>query len=489
MRLPWKSHGDGAWAAILGYGYFFGVLSTTLLMRLWDQVGLDQSFLGIGATLSLVTAVGWWVAGTATASVAVRSQAGVACFGWAKLLVVLLAGVLALRLASIVAEVVWRPLYPWDAWWHWAAKAKVWVELRDLVAFVPPQQWLGQTPGTQPVYTIDAWNYPPTVPLIQTWMGLALGRWDDSLINLPWVQCLVAMALALYGQSRQWGASALQALVFVYLLASMPMVDTHAALAGYADIWLGAFYLLAFMSFSQWLRSGERSQLILAAVFAAGCTQIKVPGLVWSLTFLPALGATLLSRRWLAAISAVTLVAVVVTVTVGGFSVELPGVGDFKLTAGEVVIPYLGRYVFDYHPAWRPLGENLFVLANWHLMVFMVLAQFVLALPRLLAKPEYRVMTLPIATGFLFLAIVFFFTDEYRYAADYSIVNRAILHMVPALVFFALVLYRGLLEPKGPLANTTCPSDDPAQVLAPGREAPQSRQPNKHYAPTAREQR
>ncbi len=50
--------------------------------------------------------------------------------------------------------------------------------------FVTASEWLN---GTVPNGYIDAApHYPGTVPLIQVWAALLIGRWDDALVNLPW---------------------------------------------------------------------------------------------------------------------------------------------------------------------------------------------------------------------------------------------------------------------------------------------------------------
>jgi hypothetical protein len=103
---------------------------------------------------------------------------------------------LALRFALLGLAVTWQPLYPWDAWIQWATKARVWYELGRLAPFALPDAWFAANGA---VYFDSAPHYPSTMPLLQVWANLALGRWDDALMNWPWWQIAVALTLAVYG--------------------------------------------------------------------------------------------------------------------------------------------------------------------------------------------------------------------------------------------------------------------------------------------------
>ena len=86
---------------------------------------------------------------------------------------------------------------------------------------------------------------PAAINLIQVWANLGIGAWDDAKMNIAWPLLLGALALAAYGQARRVEASPLAAAVVAYLMASIPMLDAHAALAGYADLPLSVTFGLA----------------------------------------------------------------------------------------------------------------------------------------------------------------------------------------------------------------------------------------------------
>ena len=237
---------------VTGYGYLIGVLVLTVVMRGLDVAGLRISLNNMVSVLMPLLALGLAHAyrlqrpfGGALLSPEFRELG----LGW-KFLGVGLLLLVAYRAGCLGLEVYWRPLFPWDAYMHWATKAKVFTATESLQPFVDYDQWLMRFGDG--VYTDIHPDYPITTPLLQTWMNLMLGRWDDALMNLPWVALYVAGGLAFFGQVRAAGLVPLAALVFTYFLLSMPGLNVQVALAGYADIFMGMYFLAAVMAFYQW---------------------------------------------------------------------------------------------------------------------------------------------------------------------------------------------------------------------------------------------
>ncbi|CAH1904826.1 conserved membrane hypothetical protein [Candidatus Nitrotoga sp. HW29] len=423
LRAPWLKATGITWPTLLGYGYLGGILLTTLVMRLLDTLGIRLGFFSIGLTLLLLTLAGAWLGRKEPWRIRLPGADWHSLAGWRKIVYAVLLAAILIRLTGLGLEIVWRPLFPWDAWSQWATKARVWYELGHLATFVPADVWLGgELTGA---YTDAAPYYPPVIPLIQVWMSYSLGRWDDTLMNLPWLLCAIALGLAFYGQARQWQISPLFALMFSYFLLSLPILDVHVALAGYADLFMGAFYGLAAMAFFHWIRTRDFWQGTMALLFGLGCILIKQPGIAWALTFLPALLIVVMPRAGLVG-TAMLAAAGVATL----FVLEDK---DFHLFGYHVHL----RFAADWHPFW----QNMMVMDNWHLFWYLVVAALVLSFPRLLA-PAYRSMTVLLLSATSFLAIVFFFTHAHAWAEDYTTINRALLHIVPMLLFYVMVLFQ-----------------------------------------------
>jgi hypothetical protein len=319
-------------------------------------------------------------------------------------------------------ELAWRPLLPWDAWAQWATKARVWYEYGKIAAFVDPATWLESGSGMQ---FVDAHpDYPATVPLLQVWTALCLGHWDESLINAPWLAILSALGLAFYAQLRRIGIGMAQAMLFSYLLLSMPFIDLHVAVAGYVDIFIAAAYGMATMALWQWTRLRGRTDALLAVLCALACIVIKKEGVVWALTLLPPVLVAINRRVGLGVVSLLG-VAMLIYLVFGPSELHVLG--------------YTLRTKFS--NVWRPLFEHFFEMDNWHLLWYLVLAVIALRW-RTVFSAATAPMTVTMLGGFAFVFIVFFYSSAAFGVADETLVNRLPLHMVPALAFYLAFLWR-----------------------------------------------
>lgn len=447
VRGAWSESRPGIWAAVLGYGFFAGVLLTSLVMLAIDRLGLHLSFALILSILGVLTVGGAWWLRHRGGVVSLPKWGGAEWFRptWRRAAAGLLILLILVHFIGFALEIIWRPLYPWDAWMNWAPKARVWLEHGSLVPFVAAEEWLASS--NPDVHTLGAWHYPPLVPLIQLWMALALGQWNESLINLPWLFCGLALALACFGQLRALGASRLFALVLTYLLVSLPFLGTHIALAGYAELWMASFYALAVMAFARWAMQWDVRQGVLALVFVLALPFVKQPGVIWAATFLPAVVVALIPGRQMVHLVLFGVVALMTLYFTTGIQLTLPRLGEILISVREVRLPgYVGSGL-EYFPVWGALGDNGFLLANWHLFWYGALLPLLMSLPVAWRKRRLRSLLTLVASGLGFLFFIFFFNRQYSlWAKDYTTLNRAFLHLVPAMLFIQGALVLGVLE-------------------------------------------
>jgi hypothetical protein len=422
--------GPGALAWTIGCGWFAGTFLLTLWMRALSAAGVPFGVVAVGAPLAALAAASSWLvwrrdpgALSRSARAALRALAGTDLTGAPRLAWHALQGWLVLRFALLLGEVLVRPLYPWDAWSHWATKARVWFELKSIVPFVATNEWFAAAGSA---YTDSNPHYPGTVPLLQAWGATLLGRWDDALVNLPWWLTGVAFALAIYGFLAQRGFDPLRSLVGAWLVVSLPIFDAHIALAGYADLSLAACLALTVLSGWRWSERRGRDDAALALLLAVACVLIKNPGKVWVLTLLPGAVVALAPRFGLRIALACLAAGIAVIVVLARLDVVLLG--------------YSLHLEFDL--PWRGLVDAWLLYANWHLLWFGVVAAAVVGWRELLTR-ELAPLTLVIAAGLLFLFFGFAFTNARLWVEDQSTVNRATLHLAPLLVVWALLVFRG----------------------------------------------
>lgn len=427
--------GEVAWLA--GAGYMAGAFLLTLWMRVLSTAGIKFSLAAIALPIALATVVCtiivWRRSGGALPRAggdALRTLvvspglAGAARIAWT-----LLIAWLAVRFALLGIEVASRPLYPWDAWTQWATKARVWFELGHIAPFARVNEWLAANGA---VYFDASPEYPPTMPLLQVWSCIALGRWDDVLMNAPWWQIGIALALAVYGGLRSLDVRAEAALVGAFFVASLPLANAHVALAGYADLPMAAFYTVAALAFLRWNVGRQWRDAAVALLLALACTQIKNPGWFWAATLVPGLVVALLPRHG-------------VRVALSGFAaaaVLLVVLARFKLSLFNYQIN------LNYQPAWGDVAESYFLLGNWHLLWYAAIAMAILARRQLLA-PGLAPLTAIVCGSLLFLFVVFGFTSASYYITDQTTVNRATLHVAPLIVVFVVLVWQAFARSWG----------------------------------------
>ncbi len=440
LALDWprSSAGDGdrsagSAALRLGYGYFIGALALTLWMHGLSATGVGFGRISIGAPLLVaVVALFAWATRRHRISVAAARNATSALVRppltrWQQWAWMLLLAWLSLRFASIAAEIMWRPLYPWDAWVQWATKARVWYELGRIVPFVRADVWLSAATA---VYFDASPDNPSTVPLLQVWSCVALGRWDDSAMNWPWLCMLLALTLAVYGSLRSAGLSWLGALIGAYLVASLPLLDTHAALAGYADLMLAGVYTCAALALHRWVLRRDARDAALAVLLALACALVETSGLVWALTLVPGGVVAIFPRRG-------------------------PKLVAFGFGAAALVVLAFARFEpallghslhLDYQPRWHSLADAYLFFGNWHLLWYAVIALAIIGARRLV-RPPLAPLAMVVASGLGVLFIAFAFPSA-KSVAEFGTANRATLPLAPLLTCLCVLLWRELTMPE-----------------------------------------
>ncbi len=426
------------WPLVLGHGFFVGIFLATLQLRLWDLLGVSFHFLSMALVLfGFIAVVGFLTTRRQYGHRVPVAPASAALTGGQIALIAVLLVLLLGRYVGLLQELLLRPLYAWDAWMNWAPKAIVWLHHGALVDFVNPDQWLER--GGEGVYTLgnfQASEYPAMVPLIQLWSMLGIGTWDHSAVYLPWLLAPLCMALAVFGHLRLAGVSLPLSVLCCYLLLSMPYVNVHTVLAGYADIWQAAAFTLGVCALYEWRRHHHWAYGLLWLLMAFLCAQIKVPGMVLALILLAGGLRSLLNLAWYTEVLLALLIAtaLVVAATVG-ISFTLPQLGRFVLDGGHMELGGLGDFDLAYHAVEDTFVESFAQMINWHLLGYLLpLYLFYLALRRRLLRPvptEVLVVMVAIA----FVAGVFMFTGYYTQALNFVALNRALLYPVPALLF------------------------------------------------------
>jgi hypothetical protein len=440
------------WFVVIGQGYFVGLLATTVIIRLSDWAGAGLHFWGLAATLALLGIIGVVIQLPQTGTG--RSPAiALSIPSWQKAAVTVFLALLAWRYLTILQELMLRPLYAWDAWMNWAPKAIVWFHIEHLVEFVNPEQWLLQGPDSND-YTLGnmaASRYPPAVPLIMLWSMMGAGTWDHSYLFLPWILAAINLGLALYGHLRLNGSSVLTATLACYLLLSMPLLNVHTVLVGYADIWLAAAFSLAVFSLREWHLNRAWSYGMLLLLMAVFCSQLKMPGIVLAVILISIFIRSVINfdhKTELVLIA--SLAALTALVLWFGVDVDIPHFGHLILRSDLISISVLGDYSLEFRSVWREFLDSMFVMINWNIIWYLVAALVVISTFRGDLFRQAAPDTLAIAAAMIFVILILSGKQDADQAMIFATLNRALLYPIPAIIFY---LFRDPLVFKNKLFN------------------------------------
>jgi hypothetical protein len=418
----------------VGVGGIAGLFAACALAYLWGRAGLYFHrgwMLGIWIVLAVIAF--WRLRSVRRQSAPMTGdRAGLLALLFACSLLVLS----VLHFIPLAVEVLHRPVYPFDALTAWATKARVWAESGHWVTFADKEVWLQDTTGA--LYTDHRPGYPIIVPLLQLWAATLWGSWHSALVNTPWLLFYCFGLMTFFGAARGLGVTVHSAASFTFLMASLPLLNTHVALAGYADLIMGDTFLLAFALLALWLQQRRRWQLTLCLLFVAICPLVKNEGLFWGLALLAA--AALSRFRLRTAIIAVAAGSLLALLVLMVFPRNVVVAGH---TLAELELGF-------YPEAFLPMLRSMFLSNSWHLAYVVVLAAL---FPWRTLDSDLRDRLWPLCLALLIahglFATLFLATGYAGGAVRMTAVSRINLALIPSALFFAALVF-GLAERAAP---------------------------------------
>lgn len=420
--------------ALAGFGHavVLGLLLCALVARLPSAVGAAALptwlWLWPLPVLALAVLVAWRLAPATPPQLLPRRQRIV---WW---LLPLLA-LIVVRAAWLYEEAWLRPLFGWDAWLAWSAKARAWVLDGQALPFVAGDAWLADTGAT--TRTSLAFHYPELLSWMQVWVASASGGWNEPVVNLVWPTLWLALLCGCYGQWRALSVPFGPAAVGAYLLASLPLANVHAALPGYADLWVATVFAFAVLALLRWREQGEPRQLALALLLVSWLPLLKFEGMIW------ALGALALAL-WFALHAHPRWVRIGATLALGAL---LVGVSWWLELAwiDTAVRLFLGEEQGSggMSSVLTATAAGLFTQYNWHLLWYL--------LPIVLAWRWREWRGSPVLSGLVLLVLgaiglllaLFIGSHAGRWAESFTVVNRLVLQLAPLAITTVVVLLRG----------------------------------------------
>jgi hypothetical protein len=173
---------------------------------------------------------------------------------------IILTALVVVKITSIFLETYLRPIFAWDSFANWSAGAKAFFHSHGLLLDASPEDFFGKG-----LLDRNA-NYPPHNPLLQVWMGLWIGHFDEVLVKFWSPVYLLSMSVYLYViMARE--TSRLAALAMLVLFLSSPLLSLHS-FEVYSDVPLSVYILFSLIMFLHGMR-GKQEYWVLMGLFSA----------------------------------------------------------------------------------------------------------------------------------------------------------------------------------------------------------------------------
>lgn len=440
------NHDRANYLGEVGYGLFIGYAAVQGVMLGYNELFGTVDFLPIISLLTLTALAGIAISAKTrplNSAVDVTTVSGVTeGQKYKRLLFWLFTAWAALHLIFAAIEILHLPVFPWDAWLNWMYRAKAWFYAGHIFVLDHPSDWLNGAGDA--LYNVVGNHYPTFSPILALWAATALGYWSETLVNMPVLLCGVAMGLAMYGQCVEFGLEKWLSALAAYLLLSIPLVGTHLALAGGADIWMAGFSGLGFVALLHGIIRDRKYQTLLGLGMTAMGIAIKLEGAVWFLAALMTLLIAIRPRLTFTCLALATALMALGWLT-GLTYFELPLLGGVGVTEGRIHIPLLGSYQLQTFDLWDDYLTNFFMNGTWHLLwTLIILSAFTMWL--IPAGIFRRTNIAFYAVLMVTQLIIFKGSQSGQWAEDWTAINRLPLHFAPPLIFSIAILVQLLLK-------------------------------------------
>ena len=322
------------------------------------------------------------------------------------------------------------PAYYDDTVKNWNFRGKMYFEHKELV--------LQAVPGKD----IGVGSYPPTVPLLKTWLASLTGGWTEWVVNAVHILWFFAALALLYFVLRRL-MNSIWSLLGVYLLSSLPLYLVHGGSA-YADqfLSLGIFMAVAWLFLALRNEGATRESFLRLSALATGLLVFTKNEAL--LLYLPVLGvfvAIVLATSFLSnrekRVTVLWYGGSVAAITVPWLVFKWMNsltFGNAKSASGMLNLQWHGGVL-------QTIFLNNFFMAHWLLLPALITALLIVCRNTAFKTP------LVICTGF-FLAMftaqlpLYLFTELYTEALNQTGYARGVLHIIPVAVLVSTVCLR-----------------------------------------------
>jgi|GEM_PF-1961139 len=423
VPLSWLFPGRGVlpFYVRLALGWGIGTIMLTLSMSCLGILGIEYSVLKITLVWLPLILLGLFIARQKKLILIDAGSFG--RIGGTSAVEKILITALLLKVFYVFYEALIKPVVAWDSWAYWILMAKIFfVERLATPAFASLTRG-----GTQP------WH----MPLLNTWIFLNLGNFNDVLSKVIYPIYFVSLLLIFYAFMRRKMERVL-ALLFSFLLTTLPLYFYHASIS-YADS-IVAFYACAgFVLLWSYFDERKESFFILSLLFMMFSILVKKQGYLYFMSWsMIAMAFVFVTRPDIYGIQFNKYFKYLVS-TIGILSIPVLYVFFMFMGAGRIsLVPHIDRI-----PTILSIFFNkLFMMGNWNIAWFAFVLVAALLFYRFYRSSLVYLFS-AIVLNLLLLILLFTFSSEeiYGWLVNGTVLNRYLVQFTPLIVFFIGIAY------------------------------------------------
>lgn len=355
---------------------------------------------------------------------------------------IILTLIIIFKAVFIIYEGLNRPIYSHDAWWHLSSGAKFFFYERSLVLDPASEYFLGR--GYRAFL-----GYPLNNTLIQLWISLAVGSFDEILAKSWSALFFISIVTLIYRAVRKEGGP-FKALVAAFFISVVPLLTYHA-MDAYSDIILSFYVLAGALLLWRYFEGGANVLVILSGLLFSMAFFTKSEGVVYyfSATLALILFVIFDRRREIVSILYFLLPGLIYLSPWLLFNAYYGigfGHGTGQANAGSSSgILFESSLHFEVIPAFF---TELFFSIN-HGLIFLFLLIFTAVGIKTVFKTRLVYLYIMLLSSIIGFLIIYMATSDFIYALNGVSINRNILTFVPLSYLIGSILAVRLLQREG----------------------------------------
>ncbi|MFH1523128.1 MAG: glycosyltransferase family 39 protein [Patescibacteria group bacterium] len=321
-----------------------------------------------------------------------------------------------IQLIFLFSNALSRPVATYDSLTMWAYKAKTLYYEGGISFNQDSPLYLG---GGGHI------NYPWLVPIVQFWLHVNLGEYNDLLINLIFVIYFVCVLILVYFFLKDY-TKRFNSLIFVLFLSTMPLFFYHGYNA-YADLVLSYYVFASFIFLIKWVDKGRGINLVISGIFSGISFFVKNEAIIFIIASLLLLSLyncyNRKSKIYFKKIFNYLLFVILIMVPVLVYNI-INSLGIKNTESG-----------LGFHPEiFKSFFYVLFQSNSWNIWWFIVAVALIVNIKKIIKDRRLLAGWLYVLLFFVGFIIIYLFTEEYKYAVDFTAVGRSILVIIPVTI-------------------------------------------------------